>query len=220
VEGEDLLLLIGDQFIRVEGETLEVKYHVAAASEQNLPPDPFAQVIELMVKPELLRDPNGPLLYIFRSRLITVMNVETGQMVAEKPVPGQFIARLTNVLQQNEPVAKNPPPPAAEQNPVVKKLPVASAPPAGQGATTLRAYTVVGTVMKHPDGGQTFWTLKTDNGMEAILIGEQMVPLKKTPNIEGSRVRITGLFTAPTADTPKFASGNLEVLACEVLPAP
>ncbi|MHB9025963.1 MAG: hypothetical protein ACYC7E_17630 [Armatimonadota bacterium] len=233
-EGNDLLILIGDQFIRLNADTLEPKFNVVAVSPKMQQMAPHVRAMELLKAPVLLRDPKSPLLYVTRQRFLIVLNVDTGQVVSEKPLPEGLFVKPPQFGRPLGPGGPNPPPPGGQNPPPPggapggppggqqvqpgQNAPGAAGQPGGPATTAPQVYTVVGTVVKHQDGGKVVWTLKADNGTEAMLIGQQAAALVQTANIEGRRVRVTGSYTAKNANTPQYAAGSLEVQKYEVLP--
>ncbi|HEY3415275.1 MAG TPA: hypothetical protein VGM23_00195 [Armatimonadota bacterium] len=236
-EGTDLLILIGDQFIRVNATTLETKFNVSIAPQQAQPQDANTRAMELLKPPVLLRDAKSALLYVTRVRQLTALDVNTGQVVSEKPLPETMFLTPLQLMRPGGPGGLNPPGAQGGQNAPPGGAPVgpkpndpnaapfadnapagaATAQPNGQGDNAnTHTYTVVGTMVKHQEGDKTSWTLKTDNGLEAALTGPQATALLQTPNIDGSRVRVTGAFTRNT--NTQHPAGTLEVQKYEVLP--
>lgn len=90
-------------------------------------------------------------------------------------------------------------------------------PPAVGGVDVQKTITLIGTV-HHMDLEGGFWAFDDRNGQKYSLTGDKLKDLTATPNIEGARVRITGIV-GNTPGIAQYGNGSFSVTEFQVMPA-
>lgn len=197
--GQDLVIIIGEQFFRINGVTLEVK-----VAKQILPKNPMPELNRLMMMtapPSAVVSTQEPVLFLSRGQQLLSVNINTGELLAdgvlpEKMQPERLLAGMWGGRQPGmapgNPPAGRPGAEPVQGNPIV----------------------VVGTV-SHRENPDT-WSVADDGGNVYILTGEQLAKLKATPNIVGLRVRIDGQ-QLPAVEGQPAGVKRVEIVKFEVL---
>jgi len=198
--GNDLLILVGDQFFRVDIPTQEIKASVSLVPEKELVRNNGRLMFAMLAMPTL--ELHDKTLYITRGDQLFAVNIDDGTVLASgtMPVQMQMQAKLPGLDQLLHP----------------DKAP---ANPKRTGKNTLNdtAITIVGVMVKHADANGDFWTVKNNLDEEYVLKGEALPQLLATPKIEGARARLTGQLTHED-NIPQFSAGSLVVEQYQVLP--
>lgn len=196
--GNDLLLVISEQFFRVDTATLKLKVKATLAPDGDLAQNIARRLLSTFAVPAL--ELHDTTLYIAHGDQLLSVNINDGKILATGALPAQM---QVGILPGADPLAR-----------LLKRAKLGKLDPAAaQAAPT----TAVGTMVKHAGDGETFWTVKCDNGDEYVLTGDKLPELLATPKIDGARVRVTGGLTR-NEDVPQFGQGNLEVENYQVLP--
>lgn len=191
VTEQNLLIVIGEHFFRVNRATLEVKVNVSLFQDQALAP--AERLLAVAAPPALSL--NGATLYVTRGSQLLAVNWEDGKVRAIGALPDPFAGKL----------------------PAVGKLPVAkNNRPVKPGGQPAQAVVLVGALTLHEDNADNFWTLKVDDGGEYLLSGNVLDKLVGEHNNAGKRLRITGMLTPPGKND--FGKGEVEITKYEILP--
>lgn len=193
VTNTDLMVVIGEQFFRVDRATLEEKVSVSLFQDQVLAP--AERLIAVAAPPVLTLD--GATLYVTRGSQLLAVTWQDGHVRAVGMLPDPFNGKLPAVGKK-----------AAAAKP---RKPVRNA-----GNPQPREVTVIGTLLRHADGDGIFWTLKAEEGGEYLLSGEPLAKLTDRKDLAGKRLRVTGPLTPPGKDD--WGKGELEIIRYEILP--
>ncbi|MHB9130214.1 MAG: hypothetical protein ACYDBB_03870 [Armatimonadota bacterium] len=132
---------------------------------------------------------NGQTLYLLRGSEVFALDTTTGKVLGRSPLPKEML------LQD------------------AARLPEAVAQPE-KG----RDIVVVGTLVNHAKLEKGCWSLKSDDGNEYVLTGDQANKLAVIPKAAGRRVRITGLFF-PGPNIYQIGIGVIQVTKYEIVGA-
>jgi hypothetical protein len=190
---QELMIVIGEQFFRVDRVTLEAKVSVSLFQDQVLAP--AERLIAVAAPPVLSLE--GNTLYVTRGSLLLAVNWQDGRVRAAGTLPDPFNGKLPAVGKKAA---------APKVNKRVR----------APGDPQPRELTVVGTLLRHVGEDGAFWTLKAEEGGEYLLSGATLEKLTAHKDIAGKRLRLTGLLTPPGKDD--FGMGELEIIQFAVLP--
>lgn len=200
VDGKDLIILLGGQYLRVDSEKMQIKCAV-----QLLDPDPLLDIARSMQQAEgmamnaaklfipMQAEVDGKVVHITHGSELYIVNAEDGKLLARNSLS----AKLNEDL-----------------------IPMPNIPIPGMGGGKPEAatpeddkpFTIIGVITKHPEAGDGVWTIKEGNGAEYVLLNGQGARQGSVPRIEGVRVLVRGTYRAEAKDMPKFGKGYLEVV--------
>jgi len=188
-EEQELLIVIGEQYFRVNRATLEVQVSASLFKAQALAP--VERLMAVLSPPVLAMQ--GETLYVTRGNQLLAVNRKDGVV--------RGVGALPNLQPVKAPAAR-----AAR----------GKAKPRGKNAgAPAREVVVIGTLLRHADKDGDFWALKADEGGEYLLSGDPLDRLLDDPKAAGARLRVTGLLTPPAPDD--FGKGELEIVKYEIL---
>jgi hypothetical protein len=189
--GQYLLVVLGDQFYRIDSETMTIEVQASVEAEPADGADPLPPLTG--VTPILSL--HGTMLYVLRSNRVSAIEIKEGKVMAATTLPAEMVGGVAAVR-----------PPAVGGGGVV-------VPPTTPVATPT---TLVGTIVNHDDLEGGFYTVKLDNGDEYVLAGTALEKLLLTPNIEGKRVRLTGT-TSNQPGIAQYGKGYFNLTAYQIL---
>lgn len=194
VRGTDLLVVIGEQYFRIDAVGCTTKAR-GSLTPAGAPDDMWAPERLVKITNPPLLEVNGDVLLVLRDQQLVSVQVADGKVLGTAtlpavmfPTPAALMGRgKERPLLQNDAATRPAPPPVQ--------------------------IVVVGKVVHYVG----FWGLKDDEGAQYVLQGAEAERMLKTPQIEGMRVRITGLLSQATEE-PQRGKGNLQVATFQLLP--
>ncbi len=188
-EDEELLIVIGEHYFRVNRATLAVQARASLFQAQALAP--AERLLAVLAPPVLALQEET--LYVTRGNQLMAVNRRDGAVRA--------VGALPDLQPAKAPVAR-----AAR----------GKAKPRGKNAgVPAREVVVIGTLLRHADNAGDCWALHADEGGEYPLSGDVLDRLLADPKAAGARMRISGLLTPPGPGD--FGKGELEIVKYEIL---
>lgn len=187
--GDALLIIIGNQFRRVNQKTLVIEAKSTLDPGKPTNPDPLLTGALNPWLPAVVKL-DGQALYVFRGPYLLLLNPTSGAITAQSTLP-KTMYTTTVAIRQTQ-LLNDP------------------------NTTPAREVTYHG-VVHHValEGG--FWALKVENGDEYVIAGgPQAKALLATPKLDGARVRVTGVVSQ-RAGSAMYGKGYLDVNTFQVL---
>ena len=192
-QGDDVLIVVGEQYFRVDAATLDVKVNTPLGN-------PFQPNQYEMMR---LREASDPTLSV-RDKTLYVAMVD--KVVAVNIADGVVLAR-------GQMPAKMQMPPMQQLMPLLRNM---NMPRDQQPAVEAKPITLIGTLTHHDDHGG-FWAVKIpENNEEYVLSGDRLTELSHILNVAGRRIRVTGMLTPPTT-VQLNGKGVLEITQYQLL---
>jgi hypothetical protein len=189
--GQYVLIVMGDQFYRVDSETMKIEVQSSVVDTDAQAADQTATTAVTGGTPMLAL--NGTALYVLRGEEMSVIEIKEGKVLANATLP----VEMTGPIGGTQPRQPN-------------------LGGGGRPGQTTTETSMIGTIVNHVDIEGGIWTVKLDTGDEYVLGGTALENLLMTDGIEGKRVQVTGTAVTGT-DAAQYGKGTFSVKSFQIV---
>lgn len=206
VHGTNLVIATNDQFVYIDGTTLQPKINVPLAAQAAAVPAAGGLRLGGMISSGPTLEVNGNIAYLVRGDSMAAFDLDAAKVLADAKIPATMnidLQQLTGLLRPNQPNAAQP---NNRQN------------RQGQNQDQQNAAKVVVGIIRHVADQGGLWTIEARDGSKYILTGDPAKVLAATPKIDGMNVRVRGTITANAFGGIQYGNGSIAMTSYEIIP--